>query len=138
MLIVPFRIKNTWYGFDINNVKAVETCGKISLVSATSGLMQKNGKILPIMSLYPDKNDILHCLCYIEITHQDKSIAVPADEILPVAEIFSHWVPAFKNGIKMYRSLDKKAPQTNQSEKAPANNMHNKDFASQKDYQEII
>ncbi|MGL5956687.1 MAG: hypothetical protein ACRC0X_08880 [Brevinema sp.] len=118
MLIVPFRLHNTWLGLDIEVVKGVESCGKMSLMPNVqvplTGLMQKNGRILPIWSLFPmvngKRDDVKQCVYYIETIIQHKSIALPAHEILPVATAINSWVPIFKYGLKLYRSLDKKSP----------------------------
>ncbi|MGL4676263.1 MAG: chemotaxis protein CheW [Brevinema sp.] len=118
MLIVPFRLHNTWLGLDLELVKVIASCGKMSLMphvpAPVVGLMQKNGKILPIWSLFPmvngKRDDVKQCIYYIETIVQKQSVALPAHEILPVVTVVNSWVPIFKYGLKLYRSLDKKTP----------------------------
>ncbi len=117
-IIVPFRLHNTWLGLDIGCVKGVESCGKISFmpnsIPPLVGLMQKNGKIMPIWSLFPMVHGkdaaIKHCAYFIEVEVQNKIVVIPVHEVLSVTTVVNSWVPMFKYGIKMYRSLDKKAP----------------------------
>ncbi len=117
-IIVPFRLHNTWLGLDIRAVKGVESCGKISIMPNSQpplvGLMQKNGKILPIWSFFPMVNgkdeDIQRCAYFIEVEIQNKLVVIPAHEVLSVTTVINSWVPMFKYGLKMYRSLDKKPP----------------------------
>ncbi len=141
MLIVPFRLQNAWMGLDIDSVKGVEACGQISLLpniqSPNVGLMQKNGKILPVWSLFTmvngKKEDVLDCIYFIEVNVQNKSVAIPVDEVLSVVTAVNSWVPVFKYGIKMYRSLDKKAPQNTES----VQSISTESAVQEKDFQEI-
>ena len=117
--IVPFRLNNTWLGLELKAVKKVDSCGKISIIPNTeaplAGLMQKNGKIFPIWSLFNlvgGKNtDVNKCLLHIEIEVDGKPIMIPVDEILPVTQKGTGWIPTVKYGLQIFRSLDKKAPQ---------------------------
>jgi hypothetical protein len=117
--ILPFRLNNSWFGMDLEKVKGVEICGKISLMPNAelplAGLMQKFGTIYPIWSLYAlvqEKPTKLHeSPCYMELLIKEKSILIPVDEILSVTTVSHGWVPSFKYGLKIYRSLDKKKPQ---------------------------
>ncbi len=121
-IIVPFRLNNTWLGIDIEYVKGVESCGKISFmpnsIPPLVGLMQKNGKIFPIWSFFPmgKDTDIKNCAYFIEVQVQNKSVVIPVHEVLSVTTVVNSWVPMFKYGIKMYRSLDKNPPTLNNND----------------------
>lgn len=119
-IIVPFRLHNTWLGIDIEYVRGIESCGKMSLIPNTQdpiiGLMQKNGQIYTIWSLFPmvngKKEDVTQCAYFIEIMLKGKLIAIPAHEILPVSNVLNSWVPVLKYGLKIFRALDKKSPKS--------------------------
>lgn len=121
-IIVPFRLNNTWLGLELKAVKKVDSCGKISTIPTIptievplAGLMQKNGKIFPIWSLFNlvggKTSDVNKCLLHIEIEVDGKTIMIPVDEILPVTQKGTGWIPIVKYGLQIFRSLDKKAPQ---------------------------
>jgi len=119
-IIVPFRLNNTWLGLELDLIKKVDSCGKMSIMPNTeaplAGLMQKNGKIFPIWSLFNlvggKNSDINKCLLHIEIEINDKTVMIPVDEILSVTQKGTGWVPTVKHGLQIFRSLDKKAPQS--------------------------
>lgn len=119
-IIVPFRLHNTWLGLDIECVRGIDSCGKMSFMPNVQdpiiGLMQKKGRIYPIWSLFPmvngKKEEVQHCSYFIEAMIQGKLVAIPAHEILAVSTVFNSWIPIFKYGLRMYRSLDKKSPQS--------------------------
>ena len=119
-IIVPFRLNNTWLGLELKAVKKVDSCGSISVMPNTeaplAGLMQKNGKIFPVWSLFNlvggKNSDINKCLLYIEIEVKDKMVIIPVDEVLSVTQKGTGWIPTVKYGLQIFRYLDKKAPQS--------------------------
>ena len=118
-IIVPFRLNSTWLGLELKAVKKVDSCGKISTIpnieAPLAGLMQKNGKIFPIWSLFNlvggKISDVNKCLLHIEIEVDGKAIMIPVNEILSVTQKGTGWIPTVKYGLQIFRSLDKKAPQ---------------------------
>lgn len=121
-MILPFRLNETWFGMDLDKVREVDSCGKISLMPNAhiplAGLMQKNGQIISVWSLYSlvqsSSENVHKCDLCIQVCINEKKIAIPVEEIISVIPVSTGWIPSFKYGLKIYRSLDKKTPQTEQ------------------------
>lgn len=122
IMVLPFRLRSTWFGMELDKVLGVEICGKISLMPNAKaplvGLMQKEGKILPVWSLnilvQGHANEIKTYSHYIELQINEKITALPVEEVLSVVNIENGWVASPIYGLKIHRSLDKKTPSKNE------------------------
>jgi len=118
IMVLPFRLKNIWFGIELEEVIGVEICGKTTLIPNAKapliGLMQKSGKILPIWSLQvlikESSNKIKEFSRYIELNINNKIIALPVEEIRAVIPIGNGWVANTIYGLKIHRYLDKNLP----------------------------
>lgn len=114
-VIIPFLIGDTWFGLSLDNVKGVESCGKIALIPNAKkpliGLMHKNGKIIPVWSIVPaliDLNsDVQKRLYYLDLIINGEQAVLPVDSVQSVTSISQGWVSGDVFGMKLYRSLDK-------------------------------
>ncbi|MGL4367062.1 MAG: chemotaxis protein CheW [Brevinemataceae bacterium] len=116
MTILPFCLQDVWFGMDLQFVKGVHAAGKITVVPNSrlplAGLMQKNGKILPVWSLFHlvngSINDLKHCSYYIELFKDEKTVALPVEKVLSVLTVSSGWIEVPMFGLTIYRCLAKK------------------------------
>lgn len=116
MTVLPFRLKDKWFGLELDHIRGIESSGKIALMpnaqAPLAGLMQKNGKIFPIWNLFPlvqGKADLIKTCDYcIEIDNHQKTIFLPVHEVKAATAINRSWVFAPIYELKIHRCLTAK------------------------------